>query len=166
MELLLLECLKRTLSHDQEILVLLQLTYQTIIVGKIFGDLSVDQSDQKRTSYILHTLQCFLVVVEICQCNYQFVVLIRLNIILKFCLVIEIHGDQTGAVRDIHQKFRWCHGFSKEDSLHGYTVNVLSKLCTDLCDFSVRSCRKLVCCDVCKNRIDIFAVELVPAGDL
>ena len=105
MELLLFQSLKRTLSHNQEIFVFFQFTNKSVIIGKVFRDLTVNQCDQKRTSYVFNTFQCFFIIIEISKRNYQLVVLICLNILFQLCLIVEIHRDKTGCIRNVHQKF-------------------------------------------------------------
>lgn len=78
-----------TLTHDQEVFILLQLAYKSVKIGKILGDFPVDQCDQKGSSDFFHTFQSFFIIVQICQGNYQLIILILLNIFLKLCLIIE-----------------------------------------------------------------------------
>ena len=104
MEFLNFQSLQRTLSHNKEIFVLFQFTHKTVIIGKIFRDLTVYQCNEKRSSHIFYALQSLLIIVQISQGNYEFIVLIGLNVIFQFCLIIKIHGNQTGSLRKIGEK--------------------------------------------------------------
>ena len=164
MESLLFQSIQRTLAHDKEVFILLKLLYKAVKIGKVFRNLSIDQCNQQRTSHVFHTLQCFFVVIQISQCHNQLIIFILLDILFQFCIVIHIHSDKTDIFVCILQRLTASHDLTKFYPLHGNTVNLFSKLGTDLADFFLVCNRKLISCHIWKNCADIFLIKLILSG--
>ncbi len=166
MESLFFQGFQRALAHDQKIFIFLQLFHKAVKIGKIFRDLTIDQCDQKRPSHILHTLKSFLIIIQISQCHHKLIVFILLNVFLKLCLIIKVHGDQTDILGHILQNICMTYHFPHGHSLHGYPIDPVSEMRAHLGNFQFISYRKLIRSNVRKNRADIFLIKLISSRDL
>ena len=166
MESLFLQSFQRALAHDQEIFIFLQLLYKTVKVGKVLRDLTVDQCDQKRSPHILHTFKSFLIIIQISQGYYKLIIFILLNVFLKLCLIIKIHGNQANILGHILQNICMAYHFSHGHPLHGHTIDPIPEMRTHLGNFQLIGYRKLVRSNVRKNCADIFFIKLISARDL
>ena len=72
MEALLLQLLQRAVFHQEKVFVFFQLFDEAVKFGKIPADLPVDQRDQKRPAHILHTLQRFVIIIQIGKTEHHF----------------------------------------------------------------------------------------------
>ena len=76
-----------------EIFVFFQFTDNSVNIGNKFIDLSIDQCCQKRCPHILHTLQHFLIIININQSDNQLLIKILFFDFSEPCFVKHIHGN-------------------------------------------------------------------------
>ena len=89
-----LQFLQRTLAHDKNKFIFLQLLDQTVYLTEILIQLSLYQSHQKRPSYFFYAVQGLLIVVQIQQSRYQLLIFFLTDIPVQFRLVKKIQCGQ------------------------------------------------------------------------
>ena len=166
MKTLFFQCFQGTLTHDQEVFIPLQLAYKSVKIGKILGDFPVDQCDQKGSSDFFHTFQSFFIIVQICQGNYQLIILILLNIFLKLCLIIEKHCHKINVCIHIFQNTGFIYHIFHSNQLHGNTIDPVSKVGAHLCDLLFLRYRQFIRCDFRKNSGNVLVIQLFFPGKL
>ena len=116
-----------------KIFVFFDFAHQRIHLCKILVYFSVYQSDQKRTFYILNTVECFIIVVDIHKRCDLLLLFVFLLVVAQFCLIKQIqcrkkffgivHFNRLTLIHDII-KIDTIKRNSKNPLLHG-NLNVL-----------------------------------------
>ena len=94
----LLELCKCFLAHYHQILILLQLSADTVQGQNVFIDTPVHQSKEERSSHLFHAGQRFLIVVQIDHANRKRLIIQFLQRNVQCGLIVEVHRYHIAVV--------------------------------------------------------------------